>query len=609
MISKYVYEVHGEGRGDATHPPVHAFKKPLFMTFLSFVAMALCLVPRAWNTRPREDRGENRGRVRRRRSREGDNAELTRGLLSGDSSGSGNEGTAPSPERDDRSRWTLPPVLPALLGLVPITLADLVATALISYGLLHVPLSTFLMLRHGQLLFAALIAVLLRRSLNDLHKLGVSLSFSGVALVALAAILADPENRAPTARGTAYILASQAVQAAQLTFEGYFLRDLARVFETSTAMVGAEGCVGVVLMLGIVLPVAERKGWLPRGGDVGGVVENTSGDTIVMLRNSPHLIAIVSAYVIGLIAYNYVGQQVSPMAGVASRTWLETLRTLACWFLAACLHYGDGSVFEGESLTWQMSSLQLMGFVMGTLGTLLYGRGDAAERQRIFERRRLRVAEGSDGGVAGYPITPTTTTTVSDEADRVRNGRGNGRDRKPPRGTRSTRERGRGRAGAGGDLSGTDDERTRLEHLPSDSREESLLSPARTRTSPAAAFARTSAGREAAETAAAAAAHAATDLEGGVGEGNVGTGQPSPAGLVLGLGGESADQVAGSNQFTSGSFKATMSFSSYSGVLPEQRRTSNEANVGSFGAEGANVVTGFHVRGAGDAGEEGDDNV
>ena len=26
LISKYVYEVHGEGRGDATHPPVHAFK-------------------------------------------------------------------------------------------------------------------------------------------------------------------------------------------------------------------------------------------------------------------------------------------------------------------------------------------------------------------------------------------------------------------------------------------------------------------------------------------------------------------------------------------------------------------------------------------------------
>ena len=61
LISKYVYEVHGEGRGDATHPPVHAFKKPLFMTFLSFVAMALCLVPRAWNTRPRGTAGRTAG--------------------------------------------------------------------------------------------------------------------------------------------------------------------------------------------------------------------------------------------------------------------------------------------------------------------------------------------------------------------------------------------------------------------------------------------------------------------------------------------------------------------------------------------------------------------
>ena len=43
MISKYVYEVSGRGRGDAAHPAVHDFKKPLFMTFLSFVAMALCL--------------------------------------------------------------------------------------------------------------------------------------------------------------------------------------------------------------------------------------------------------------------------------------------------------------------------------------------------------------------------------------------------------------------------------------------------------------------------------------------------------------------------------------------------------------------------------------
>ena len=33
--------------------------------------------------------------------------------------------------------------------------------------------------------------------------------------------------------------------------------------------------------------------------------------------------------------------------------------------------------------------LRFAGFVMGTLGTLLYGRGDAAERQRVFQRDEL----------------------------------------------------------------------------------------------------------------------------------------------------------------------------------------------------------------------------
>ena len=63
-----------------------------------------------------------------------------------------------------------------------------------SSALLDLPLSVFLALRHGQLLFAAAIAVGLRRDLNPLHKLGVSLSLSGASLVALAAVLARPNS-------------------------------------------------------------------------------------------------------------------------------------------------------------------------------------------------------------------------------------------------------------------------------------------------------------------------------------------------------------------------------------------------------------------------------
>jgi hypothetical protein len=38
----------------------------------------------------------------------------------------------------------------------------------------------------------------IRRSLNPLHRLGISLSFSGVALVALSAILSEPQLRVQT---------------------------------------------------------------------------------------------------------------------------------------------------------------------------------------------------------------------------------------------------------------------------------------------------------------------------------------------------------------------------------------------------------------------------
>ena len=136
------------------------------------------------------------------------------------------------------AHWKL---LVTLLHLVPITLADLLATALISYGLLYVPVSTFLMLRHGQLLFAAFIAVVLRRSLNPLHRLGISLSFSGAMLVALSAILAEPQLRVETLTGMGFIVASQLIQTMQLTFEGYFLKD---VDMAPMVMVGAEGVLG-----------------------------------------------------------------------------------------------------------------------------------------------------------------------------------------------------------------------------------------------------------------------------------------------------------------------------------------------------------------------------
>ena len=39
-----MYEVKGDGYSDEYHATNHQFRKPFFMTLLSFVAMAMCLV-------------------------------------------------------------------------------------------------------------------------------------------------------------------------------------------------------------------------------------------------------------------------------------------------------------------------------------------------------------------------------------------------------------------------------------------------------------------------------------------------------------------------------------------------------------------------------------
>lgn len=430
LTSKFAYDVRAHGlvssesiggaRGTEDEDRRRAFEKPLFMTLLSFVAMACCIVcrgtrdasrpaPRERSVRIRENHPSAAGRGRGG-ERGGDGVVSASGRVAGSDRRGGRPTDAtrgggitelllPPPERyddvaEDAEEATAGPShhlhLPvALIHLVPITLADLLATALMSFGLLHVSISTFLMLRHAQLMFAAFMAIVLRRALNDLHRLAIALSFSGVALVMLSAILSEPQVRVKTLEGMGYVVASQAVQAAQLTFEGYFLKQLTPCGMSPMAMIGAEGIFGVVLMVAVVLPIAQ--GVAP-GSDPGGCAENTL-DSLAMVASTPRLLVLLVLYVCGLVAHNFIGMNISHAVGVASRSALETIRTLLCWGAALLLHYAKEWDVDGETLT-RFSALQLGGFAIASLGTLLYGRGDAADRKRVFERQVARINRG-----------------------------------------------------------------------------------------------------------------------------------------------------------------------------------------------------------------------
>ena len=427
--SKVAYSLTASAGPDA---PPRAFRKPLFMTFASFVAMSACLLLQALQGRAKPRR--HRAETRPQRARDAPTGEdsLREALLDASrDEDAGASARTPSPLPASRRPHT-PSRSPTLraraslcLHLLPITLADLLATALMSSALLDLPLSVFLALRHGQLLFAAAIAVGLRRDLNPLHKLGVSLSLSGASLVALAAVLAAPELRSRTLVGVGLVALSQLVQAAQLTFEGVLLVDAARHAHASpTTLIGLEGTIGVVFMLAVVFPLAQTRAFSAVGPDASRLPLEDSLETLEMLRRSPALAAFAAAYAGALAAYNDVGVRVSPAVGVATRTALETTRTLLCWGLGVALDVGPASPL-GETRGAEFSSMQLAGFVMGTLGTLLYGRGDAAERQRVFERerererreRRRRGGSGTRGGARRTRRGRTRTREEGEEDD------------------------------------------------------------------------------------------------------------------------------------------------------------------------------------------------
>ena len=110
------------------------------------------------------------------------------------------------------------------------TFFDLIATILMNIGLLTVTASVYQMLRGAEMLFAALFAVVfLKRKLNRYHYGGIGCCILGITLVGASSLLSGEGSASHAVDskrilfGMALIVMSQAVQAAQITFEDFFM--------------------------------------------------------------------------------------------------------------------------------------------------------------------------------------------------------------------------------------------------------------------------------------------------------------------------------------------------------------------------------------------------
>ncbi|KAI7844374.1 hypothetical protein COHA_002172 [Chlorella ohadii] len=345
LFAKIVYELDGQGRDGV----VKNFQKA---RTVMFVAMSFCL-PLAFWTERRE----------RRRA-----AKAAAAAANGDASEPllGDGATPAGPKHSELAQ--------ALMLFIP-TAFDLIATVLMNVGLLSVTASVYQMMRGAEMLFAALFAVIfLRRSLNRWHYGGIACCVLGITLVGVSSMLSGEGSAShevsPRAMliGMGLIIASQCVQAAQITFEDFFMADLAI---PPLKIVGYEGVLGAATMLLLVLPVVQR---LP-GADGQGLHED-SVDTWHMITHSRVIAGVLVVDATALLMYNVSGMCVTGHLGAVFRTVLETMRTLFVWLVDLVLFYtplGLGKL--GES--WSVYSwIQAAGFVVLVTGTVVYGKGD-----------------------------------------------------------------------------------------------------------------------------------------------------------------------------------------------------------------------------------------
>eukprot|EP00891_Asterochloris_glomerata_P001583 jgi/Astpho2/1583/Aster-07912 len=284
LFAKIVYELKGPGRDGREE----YFTKPWAMTTVMFLGMTLCLPLAYWDDLKKV--------ATRRSTHQQAEKDSTEPLLS---NGNGYHEEA-SGRQQAREIFMLA---------IP-TAFDLMATVLMNIGLLSVTASVYQMMRGAEMLFAALFAVVfLKRKLNKFHFGGILCCVVGIMLVGLSSVLSGEGSSTHEISpqkmllGMALIVMSQAVQAAQITFEDHFMADLD---VAPLKIVGYEGLFGSIVMMAVMLPAV----YFVNGHEGDGLHEDTL-DTLHMITHSKPIAVILLIDMLALLAYNFSGMCVT----------------------------------------------------------------------------------------------------------------------------------------------------------------------------------------------------------------------------------------------------------------------------------------------------------
>jgi len=314
----------------------HTFDKPFFQSIAMFLAMAAVL-PLSYVLQPKQ------------KPKEGEE----KPLMSVNAANDSKKESSP------------------LVVILPCTF-DLIASTVMTFGLIYISVSVFQMLRGSMIIFSAIFSrIFFHRRVPMYQICAIFLCVVALGLVSIAGMMIPQANMAVTTgqyiMGIALVIISQIIQAGQIVIEEHFLRNLNM---PPLRVVGYEGLWGLLLMIFVACPLA----YLIPGFDYSTMPHNSlenTYDSFLCMSTQPLVVVIVLVFMVAVLFYNCYGMLITNSFSAVHRTLFEAVRTSCIWITDLVIHaIWPDSVFGEVWTNW--SFLELGGFALLIFSTMMY---------------------------------------------------------------------------------------------------------------------------------------------------------------------------------------------------------------------------------------------
>jgi len=229
---------------------------------------------------------------------------------------------------------------------------DWMATTLVNMAYVLIAASVVQMTRGAIVIFTCLFSVMfLGRKQHGYHLAGVSLVFIGITLVSLSSLLSGPASSSGSSLqakllGIGLCVAAQVFQATMLVYEENIL---SKYTVPPLMVVGMEGTFGMIFGV-ILLTILNFFN-----------IEKPAVAIYQLSHSTPLLCAAVGS-IFSIAFFNFSGVTVTKHASATARSTIDVSRTVLIWAVELAMGWNT------------FSSLQLLGFIVLALGTMVYNR-------------------------------------------------------------------------------------------------------------------------------------------------------------------------------------------------------------------------------------------